>query len=115
MRGVYFGMRKEGRNRLLADGTGPNALARFDRDVLAQAGVRYLVVLEGIDDIGTLTRTKVASEAQHDELVRQLINVYRGKSPMLVIGGELGDCSAPSAAYCAATCSERRYSLPRST
>jgi lysophospholipase L1-like esterase len=66
-----------GGNRLLADGAGPNALARFDRDVLAQAGVRYLIVLEGINDIGTLTRTKVASEAQHDELVRQLIEAYR--------------------------------------
>jgi lysophospholipase L1-like esterase len=66
-----------GGNRLLADGTGPNALARFDRDVLAQDGVRYLIVLEGINDIGTLTRTKVASEAQHDELVRQLIEAYR--------------------------------------
>jgi lysophospholipase L1-like esterase len=66
-----------GGNRLLADGTGPNALARFDRDVLAQAGARYLIVLEGINDIGTLTRTKAASEAQHDELVRQLIEAYR--------------------------------------
>jgi lysophospholipase L1-like esterase len=66
-----------GGNRLLADGLGPNALARFDRDVLARAGVRYLIVLEGINDIGTLTRTKAASEAQHDELVRQLIEAYR--------------------------------------
>jgi lysophospholipase L1-like esterase len=66
-----------GGNRLLADGAGPNALARFDRDVLARAGVRYLIVLEGINDIGTLTRTKAASEAQHDELVRQLIEAYR--------------------------------------
>lgn len=39
-------------NRLLHDVDGPNALARFDRDVLAQDGVRYLVVLEGINDIG---------------------------------------------------------------
>ncbi len=31
---------------------GINALARFDRDVLAQAGVRYLIVLLGINDIG---------------------------------------------------------------
>ena len=41
-----------GGNRVLHDGTGPNALARFDRDVLAQAGVRYLVIMEGINDIG---------------------------------------------------------------
>lgn len=39
-------------NRLLHDVAGPSALARFDRDVLAQDGVRYLIVLEGINDIG---------------------------------------------------------------
>lgn len=39
-------------NRLLHDGDGASALARFNRDVLAQNGVRYLVVLEGINDIG---------------------------------------------------------------
>ncbi len=31
---------------------GPNALARFDRDVLAQPGVTHLIVFEGINDIG---------------------------------------------------------------
>ena len=41
-----------GGNRLLHDVTGPSALARFDRDVLAQAGVKYLVIMEGINDIG---------------------------------------------------------------
>jgi lysophospholipase L1-like esterase len=41
-----------GGNRLLHDGTGPNAIARLDRDVLAQSGVRYLIILEGINDIG---------------------------------------------------------------
>jgi len=39
-------------NRLLHDTEGPNALARFDRDVLAQPGVTHLIVLEGINDIG---------------------------------------------------------------
>ncbi|MER6378987.1 SGNH/GDSL hydrolase family protein [Streptomyces sp. NPDC001250] len=38
-------------NRLLHDGTGPNALARLDADALDRAGVRVLVVLEGINDI----------------------------------------------------------------
>jgi lysophospholipase L1-like esterase len=39
-------------NRLLGDGAGINALARFDRDVLSQPGVKYLIILEGINDIG---------------------------------------------------------------
>jgi lysophospholipase L1-like esterase len=42
-----------GGNRLLHDGLGPNALARLDRDVLAQIGARWLIILEGINDIGT--------------------------------------------------------------
>jgi lysophospholipase L1-like esterase len=41
-----------GGNRLLHDVAGPNALARFDRDVLDQSGVKYLIILEGINDIG---------------------------------------------------------------
>jgi lysophospholipase L1-like esterase len=39
-------------NRVLHDGAGVNALARFDADVLAQPGVRILILLEGINDIG---------------------------------------------------------------
>lgn len=43
-------------NQLLRDGAGVNALARFDRDVLAQPGAKWLMVLEGINDIGISTR-----------------------------------------------------------
>jgi lysophospholipase L1-like esterase len=42
-------------NRILADGAGVNALARFDRDVLGQAGVKWLMIMEGINDIGQTT------------------------------------------------------------
>jgi len=41
-----------GGNRVLHDGAGPSALARFDTDVLAQSGVKYLIILESINDIG---------------------------------------------------------------
>lgn len=43
-------------NRVLHNGLvpvfGPDALARFDRDVLAQSGVKYITLLEGINDFG---------------------------------------------------------------
>jgi lysophospholipase L1-like esterase len=39
-------------NRVLHDVVGTNALARFDRDVLAQTGVKYVIVLEGNNDFG---------------------------------------------------------------
>jgi hypothetical protein len=41
-----------GGNAVLAGGLGPTALARLERDVLAQPGVRWLVVLHGVNDIG---------------------------------------------------------------
>ena len=41
-----------GGNRVLHDGAGVSALARLDRDVLAQPGVVSMIVLEGINDIG---------------------------------------------------------------
>ena len=43
-----------GGNCVLIHCVGPNALARFDRDVLSQTGVKYVIVLESINDIGTL-------------------------------------------------------------
>src|SRR5690606_17202434 len=50
-----------GGNRLLHDGLGPNAVARLERDVLSQPGVTHLIVLEGVNDLGTLTRDAPAS------------------------------------------------------
>jgi lysophospholipase L1-like esterase len=43
-----------GGNCVLIHCVAPNALARFDRDVLSQAGVKYVIVLESINDIGRL-------------------------------------------------------------
>ena len=39
-------------NRVLVDGAGISALARFDREVLAQPGVTHVFILEGINDLG---------------------------------------------------------------
>jgi lysophospholipase L1-like esterase len=58
-------------NRVVRDGAGANALARFDRDVLAQPGVKYVVIMEGINDIGQGTRANAAANAAitADELI----------------------------------------------
>lgn len=45
-----------GGNCILIGCAGPNALARFDRDVLSKPAVKYVIVLEGINDIGALHR-----------------------------------------------------------
>lgn len=66
-----------GGNHLLTDGLGPNALARFDRDVLAQSGVHWLIVFEGINDLGGLTRNGEVSLAEHALLVHRILGAYQ--------------------------------------
>ncbi|HXR90783.1 MAG TPA: SGNH/GDSL hydrolase family protein [Steroidobacteraceae bacterium] len=52
--GVAWGMVNMGisGNRVLDDNAGQNALARFDRDVLSVPGVKYVIVFEGVNDLG---------------------------------------------------------------
>jgi lysophospholipase L1-like esterase len=63
-----------GGNHLLTDGLGPNALSRFDHDVIAQPGVRCVMVLEGINDIGMLARMERYLKAN-------MTNWFAGFSP----------------------------------
>jgi lysophospholipase L1-like esterase len=65
-----------GGNHLLTDGLGPNALARFDRDVLAQTGVRWLIVFEGVNDLGGLTQMSDPPQAAHLAFVDRVIASY---------------------------------------
>lgn len=61
--------------RLLSDGMGVNALARLERDVLTQPGVRSLVVMLGINDIAW-PGTAFARDAQRPTLAA-LVAGYR--------------------------------------
>lgn len=58
-----------GGNRVLRDGIGPSVLARLDRDVLAVSGVRWLVVLAGVNDIGTAAATDAAQKQVAADLI----------------------------------------------
>jgi lysophospholipase L1-like esterase len=65
-----------GGNRVLKDGSGLNALARFDRDVLSVPGLRHVIVLEGVNDIGTAHRDKAPDPPSADDIIdgyRQMI------------------------------------------
>ena len=65
-----------GGNRVLLDGLGPNAMSRLDRDVLALPGVTHLILLEGINDLGVLTRDQPVSPAEHAAMVEQVTGAY---------------------------------------
>src|SRR5262245_13085471 len=50
-----------GGNAVVSGGLGPTALQRFGRDVLGQRGVRWLIVFEGVNDIGGASGQTVAT------------------------------------------------------
>lgn len=51
-----------GGNAVLAGGNGPPAILRFDRDVLGQNAPRWLIILEGVNDIGVSHSPNVAAD-----------------------------------------------------
>lgn len=57
-----------GGNAVLKGGLGPTALERFERDVLNQHGVKWLIILEGVNDLGG-TRNAEAANAVGDGLI----------------------------------------------
>jgi lysophospholipase L1-like esterase len=63
-------------NRVLTDAVfnvGVNALARFERDVISQTGVTHVIVMEGINDIGTARQNPTPAAADLIAAHRQLI------------------------------------------
>ena len=61
-----------GGNCVLKGGLGPTALNRFESDVLSQSNVRWLIILEGINDIGGINKAEDAPIVAND-----LINAYK--------------------------------------
>ena len=87
-----------GGNRVLIDGLGPNALGRIDRDVLAHPGVKYAMIFEGVNDIGTAATTPEAQAVVYDGLVqayKQMVTrIHSFGIP--VFGATITPFSAPS-------------------
>ncbi len=79
-------------NRVLHDFIGTNALARLDRDVLVQSGARYVIVLEGINDIGIPGAFGLASEGVSAAQIIEGHHQIVGRAHALglkIIGGTL--------------------------
>lgn len=95
-----------GGNCVLRECLGPAALARFERDVLNQSGVRWLIIFEGINDIGQAegeaAAAKIAEEliAAYEHMITQAhargIRVYG--ATILPFGGSFYDAPERAAA-----------------
>jgi lysophospholipase L1-like esterase len=75
-------------NRLLGDGAGVSALARFDKDALIQTGVTHVVIMEGINDIGLARANAVPAAADVIAAYKQLIERARARG-LKVFGATL--------------------------
>src|SRR3546814_14389941 len=73
-------------NRLLSSGRGPNALSRFDRDVLSVPGATHAVVLEGINDIGKVRDPAQEWQPPDDRLLADRQGVVEGTSVAIRVG-----------------------------
>ncbi|EAU90819.1 lipolytic enzyme [Coprinopsis cinerea okayama7 len=90
-----------GGNRILYDGLGPNALGRIDRDVLAHPGVKYAMIYEGVNDIGTGATTEEAQKIIGDRMIwayRQMVERLH-TSGIPVIGATITPMSGPGQGY----------------
>ena len=78
-------------NQVLRDGAGISALARLDRDVLTRPGVKWVILLEGINDINLRTRPNGPNPLTPEELIwgyRQIIERCHARG-IKVIGATL--------------------------
>lgn len=80
-----------GGNCVLRGGLGPTALNRFDRDILSQQGLRWVVVFIGVNDIGGTPNSQEAADRTYEKLIeayRQFIEKAHAKG-LKVYGGTI--------------------------
>ena len=91
-----------GGNAVVSGGLGPTALQRFEHDVCQQSGVRWVIILEGVNDIGGSRSQKVAADliAAYEQFIDKAhahdIMVY--SVPILPFGGSMYDSEDHEAA-----------------
>ncbi|MCV2484743.1 SGNH/GDSL hydrolase family protein [Flavobacterium sp. SH_e] len=76
-----------GGNCVVKGGLGPTALERFDRDVLSQAGAKWLVILEGINDIGGIKRAEDAPAKAQEIIEAYKIMIDKAHSKGIKVYG----------------------------
>jgi lysophospholipase L1-like esterase len=90
-----------GGNRILADGLGPNALGRIERDVLAHPNVRYALIFEGVNDLGTAATDTATQTAVADRVVSALDQMITRlhAAGIAVFGATITPMSGPGQVY----------------
>jgi lysophospholipase L1-like esterase len=91
-----------GGNAVVTGGLGPTALKRFDHDVCQQNGVRWVIILEGVNDIGGSHSPKVAPDliAAYEQFIEKAHanNILVYGVPILPFGESFYDSEEHEAA-----------------
>jgi len=84
-----------GGNTVVSGGLGPTALVRFDHDVIGQPGVRWVIILEGVNDIGGgQSASSLISAYQQFINKAHAANILAYGVPILPFGGSSYDSTA---------------------
>ncbi|RDW84219.1 SGNH/GDSL hydrolase family protein [Aspergillus mulundensis] len=66
-----------GGNRVLLDETGPALITRYHRDAIGQKGVKYVMIFEGVNDIGMAATNDSTQTQIFNDLVDAYIQIIR--------------------------------------
>ncbi|KAJ3040710.1 hypothetical protein HDV00_010603 [Rhizophlyctis rosea] len=66
---VAFNNEAAGGNAVLSGGLGPYLLSRYKRDALSVAGVKYVMIFEGVNDIGSAATDTTTQQKLGDNLI----------------------------------------------
>ncbi|KAK4129542.1 SGNH hydrolase [Parathielavia appendiculata] len=101
LRSISVANMAAGGNRILADGLGPNALGRVERDVLAHPGVRYALIFEGVNDLGTAATDPAVQTAVGDRVIQALDQMVSRlhAAGIAAFGATITPMSGPGQAY----------------
>ncbi|KAK0383086.1 hypothetical protein NLU13_9000 [Sarocladium strictum] len=90
-----------GGNRLLADGLGPNALGRIDRDVISHSGVRRAIIYNGVNDIGVAGTDEASQEVIGSRIIQaydqMILRLHR--HGIAVYGATITPFTGPNQSY----------------
>jgi lysophospholipase L1-like esterase len=87
-----------GGNRVLKEGLGPSLISRYQRDAINQPGVKWVMVYEGVNDIGNEPTSTQSQTAVGDALIKAFTQIVSDakRAGLVTIGGTITPFGAPS-------------------
>ena len=88
-----------GGNTVLSGGLGPTLLSRYNRDAITQPGAKYVMIFEGVNDIGSAADSAGTQSSIGDNLIKAFTQIAGDakKAGLITIGATITPFCAPSA------------------